>query len=138
MLSGAKGVDVMRSPGRRNRYLLLFGILATILIGSGLGLRWGKSRLFPGFAARASAAIARGDWKQASLLIRERLKDAPDDPTALRLAARAAAHQDRDDSAIAIYSRLILEDMDVEDLYLLGRALSRTGKVGLACKTYER
>ena len=47
----------------------------------------------------------------------------PDDPTALQLAARAAAHQDRDQTAIAIYSRLILEDMDAEDLYLLGTAL---------------
>ena len=56
----------------------------------------------------------------------------------MRLAARAAAHQDRDQAAIAIYCRLILEDMDAEDLYLLGRALRRTGQVELAVKTYER
>ena len=56
----------------------------------------------------------------------------------MQLAARAAAQQDRDETAIAIYSQLILEDMDAEDLYLLGRALGRTGKADLAFKTYER
>jgi hypothetical protein len=56
----------------------------------------------------------------------------------LQLAARAAAHQDRDQPAIDIYSRLILEDMDAEDLYLLGRALRRTGKIDVAFKTLER
>ena len=128
----------MPRSGRRKRHILLIIVFAAVSLGVGLGLRWGKSRLFPGFAARASTAMARGDWDQASVLIRERLKKAPDDPIALQLAARAAARQDRDQTAIAIYSRLILEDMDAEDLYLLGRALSRTGKPGLACKTYER
>jgi tetratricopeptide (TPR) repeat protein len=113
-------------------------VMATVLIGAGLGFRWGKSRLFPEFAAQASSAIARGDWDRMALLSRDRLKKVPGDPMALRLAARVAAHQDRDQSAIAIYSRLILEDMDAEDLYLLGRALGRTGKPALAAKTYER
>ena len=112
----------MPRSGRRKRHVLLIIVFTAVSIGVGLGIRRGKSRLFPGFAARASSAIARGDWDQASLLIRERLKKAPDDPIALQLAARAAAQQDRDQTAIAIYSRLILEDMDAEDLYLLGRA----------------
>src|SRR5579883_2894923 len=128
----------MPRSGRRIRKRLLLISIATLLMGAGLGIRWGKSRLFPGFAARASSAIARGDWDEAARLSRERLKKVPDDPTALRLAARAAAHQDHDQTAIAIYCRLVLEDLDAEDLYLLGRALSRTGKDELARKTYER
>ena len=54
------------------------------------------------------------------------------------MAARAVARQDRDQAVIAIYSRLILEDQDAEDLFLLGRALNRTGQSDLAFKTYER
>jgi tetratricopeptide (TPR) repeat protein len=125
-----------RSGGRR-RYLFILIGLATIMTGIALGFRWGRSRLFPGFASQASAAIARGDWNRATVLIRERLKKAPGDPKALQLAARAAARQDRDQSAIAIYSGLILDDLDAEDLFLLGRALGRTGKNALAAKTYE-
>jgi len=113
-------------------------IVAVVLVGGGAAILWGKTRLVPDLAAQARAAYARQDWKGTELLARKRLKQVPDDPKALQLAARAAAHQDRDQTAIAIYSQLILEDMDAEDLYLLGRALSRTGKVDLAFKTYER
>jgi cytochrome c-type biogenesis protein CcmH/NrfG len=128
----------MPRVGRRTRHLLLVIILATVLTGAGFAARWGKSRLFPEFAEQASAAVARGDWAKLALLCRERLKRVPQDPAALRLAARAAARQDRDSSAIAIYSKLFLEDMDAEDLFLLGRSLRRTGKADLAGKTFER
>jgi tetratricopeptide (TPR) repeat protein len=70
-------------------------------------------------------------------LARERLKKAPDDAEALRLSARAAAHQDRDQTAIAIYSRLVVGVMDTEDFFLLGRALDRIGQVDPAFKAYE-
>jgi len=70
-------------------------------------------------------------------LARDRLKNAPDDTTALRLAARAAAHQDRDRTAIAIYNRLVVGDLDADDFYLLGRALGRTGQTDAAFKAYE-
>jgi len=65
------------------------------------------------------------------------LKKAPDDLTALRLAARAAAHQDRDQTTIAIYNRLVVGDMDAEDFYLLGRAFRRSGQTDAAFKAYE-
>jgi cytochrome c-type biogenesis protein CcmH/NrfG len=107
------------------------------LIGVGAGIRWGKSRLFAGFAAEASSAHVRGDWDRAAHLARDRLKQAPEDPQALRLAARAAAHLERDQAAIAIYSRLVVEILDPEDFFLLGRALSRTGQVDPAFKAYE-
>jgi len=112
--------------------------VVVILVGGGAALLWGKTRPVPDLAAEARAAYARRDWKGTELLARQQLKQVPNDQKALQLAARAAAHEDRDQTAIAIYSGLILEDMDAEDLYLLGRALSRTGKVDLAFKTYER
>jgi tetratricopeptide (TPR) repeat protein len=62
----------------------------------------------------------------------------PDDPTALQLAARAAARLDRDQAAIALYSRLLVEAVDAEDLFLLGRALSRSGKIDAAFTSFER
>jgi cytochrome c-type biogenesis protein CcmH/NrfG len=84
------------------------------------------------------AAYGRQNWKATELLARKQLKQLPDDPTALQLAARAAARQDRNETAITIYSRLFNEAGDAEDLFLLGRALSRIGKVDLAFKTFER
>src|SRR5580658_780814 len=122
----------MRRFVERNPRIVRLMIVAVILVGGGAAILWGKTRPVPDLAAEARAAYARQDWKGTELLARQRLKQVPDDPKALQLGARAAAQQDRDQSAIAIYSQLILEDMDAEDLYLLGRALSRTGKVELA------
>ena len=68
---------------------------------------------------------------------RHRLKEAPDDADALRLAARAMARKDRDQAAIATYSRLELRMMLAEDYFLLGRALSRSGQDELALKALE-
>src|SRR5262249_33985440 len=70
-------------------------------------------------------------------LARSRLKEAPEDQEALRLAARATARQDRDPAAISTYSRLELRLMTAEDYFLLGRALSRTGQDDLALKSFE-
>ena len=118
----------MRRFVERNPRILGVMIVAVILVGGGAAILWGKTRLVPDLAAEARAAYARQDWKGTELLARQRLKQVPDDPKASQLAARAAAHQDRDQAAIAIYSRLILEDMDAEDLYLLGRALESNRK----------
>jgi cytochrome c-type biogenesis protein CcmH/NrfG len=123
---------------QRNSRILGLVIVAVILVGGGAAVLWGKPRLIPDLAVEARAAYARRDWKGTELLARKRLQQSPEDPTALQLAARAAAQQDRDQAAIAIYSRLLLENVDVEDLFLLGRALSRTGKPDLAFNFYEK
>jgi tetratricopeptide (TPR) repeat protein len=128
----------MRRFVERNPRLLGVMIVTVTLVGGGAAILWGKTRVVQDLVAQARAAYARQDWKGTELLARQRLKQLADDPTALQFAARAAAQQDRDETAIAIYSRLLIEAMDAEDLFLLGRALSRTGKVELACKTYER
>jgi tetratricopeptide (TPR) repeat protein len=109
-----------------------------ILVGGAAAILWGKSLLVPDLIAEATAAYGRQDWMGTELLARKRLKHVPDDSKASQLAARAAARQDRDQAAIAIYSRLILEQMDAEDLFLLGRALNRTRKADLAFKTFEQ
>jgi len=80
------------------------------------------------------SAYSRGEWDRASALARQRLKEEPDDGEAVRLAARAVARQDRDQQAIAIYSRLDLRLMTPEDYFLLGRASARTGQDDSALK----
>ncbi len=90
-----------------------------------------------GSGAEADAAYARGDWETASLLARRRLKQVPDDRAALFIAARAAARQDRDQTALTLYSRLNGSAMQPEDHFLLGRALSRNGRIEDAMKSLE-
>jgi lipopolysaccharide biosynthesis regulator YciM len=53
------------------------------------------------------------------------------------LAARAAARQDQDPKAIALYSRLEKDKLAAEDFCLMGRALNRTGKTASAFDAYE-
>ena len=87
--------------------------------------------------AEATAAYSRGDWPRASFLAHRRLKQAPDDSAALRLTARVSARRERDDGAIAIYSRLPARLMEPEDDFLLGRSLSRTGRIEPALTALE-
>jgi tetratricopeptide (TPR) repeat protein len=82
-------------------------------------------------------SYSRGDWGQAALRARQRLKEAPGDAEAVRLAARSSARRNEDQTAIAAYSRLELRLMTAEDYFLLGRALSRTGRDDLALKALE-
>ncbi len=125
-------------PGLPNRGRRGWWITAglVVLIGSGAGLWWWAGRDVGPVAAGLSA-YDRQDWDRAILLARRRLKEAPDDQEALRLAARTTARQDRDQAAISTYSRLELKQMTAEDYFLLGRALSRTGQDDLALKSLE-
>src|SRR5271166_4944506 len=116
----------------RHPWWLLAIVLS--LIGGGIGLWWARSGVAVGLVTQGMSAYSRGDWDRASALARERLKKAPDDGEAIRLAARAMARQDHDTQAIAIYSRLDLPLMTPEDYYLLGRASARTGQDESALK----
>src|SRR5438270_14006569 len=125
-------------PKRGRRIWWITAVLAVAIVaGAGAALRWRTGRIVAGPTSEGLAAYARGDWERSALLARRRLKQAPDDQEALRLAARAMARQDRDPSAIATYSRLELKRMTAEDYFLLGRALSRTGQDDLALKSLE-
>jgi tetratricopeptide (TPR) repeat protein len=101
------------------------------------GLFWSRQRPPKEPEAQIEAAYALGDWHRTALLARERLKLAPDDPHALRLAARAAARLDQDPKAVAIYQRLDRTGNEAEDFFLLGRSLIRTGKLDQAFQAYE-
>jgi len=130
------------NPGYRRRAAI---VLLLILAGSAAVLYWGETRLSGNFGIRIfgdhetplQAAYSRGDWEQTSVLARQRLKEVPNDVDALRLAARSAAHQDRDQGAISIYSQLRVEDLAGTDFFLLGRALNRTGQNEAAFKALE-
>ena len=121
--------------GHRSIGWILAGIAAVIVAGfifSNWIDHWG-SRL----VSQGISAYSKGDWDQTALLARQRLKEAPQDEDALRLAARAMARKDRDQTAISTYSRIELRMMSAEDFFLLGRALSRTGQDDLALKALE-
>jgi tetratricopeptide (TPR) repeat protein len=111
-------------------------VIALAFTVCGLGVWWNTwSR--PNILSHGKASYSSGNWGQAALEARQRLKESPGDPEAVRLAARSAARQDRDQAAIAAYSRLELSLMTGEDYFLLGRALSRTGQDDLALKALE-
>jgi tetratricopeptide (TPR) repeat protein len=112
-------------------------LAVSVVIGAGVGLRWRTGRVGAWPVAEGFSAYARGDWELSARLALRRLDQAPDDQEALQLAARAKARQDRDQAAIAVYSRLELKRMTGEDYFLLGRALSRTGQDDLALKSLE-
>ena len=126
----------MPRQGKRKKGAYLVAI-AVALIGVVAAVRWAKPKLFPDLTAEAADAYSRSDWPRTAKLANQRLKQKPEDPQALRLAARAAARQDRDQTAIAIYSRLDVGLMAPEDFFLMGRALSRTGQAEPAFKALE-
>ncbi|HKI20773.1 MAG TPA: hypothetical protein VKA15_22975, partial [Isosphaeraceae bacterium] len=120
----------MPHPRNRRRRGFWLALAAVVLLGAGASaaIGWGRARLFAGPLAEANAAYSRGDWERTARLAQQRLKQSPGDTEALRLSARAAARQDRDQKALAIYSRLVPADMKPEDFFLLGRALSLAGQ----------
>jgi tetratricopeptide (TPR) repeat protein len=118
---------------RRSRWIA--SLLLAFIIGAA-GLWWMKSRSV-NLIEQGIFAYATGDFSRADVLARQRLKVAPDDSRALRLAGRAAARLNRDQNATSIYSRLELSLMTAEDYYLLGRSLSRTAQDDSALKSLE-
>jgi hypothetical protein len=84
------------------------------------------------------ASYSRGDWGRAAHLAQQRLKEAPGDPKALRLAFRSAARQGRDQRAITIYARLDAAGIEPEDDFLIGEALGRSGQIEPALKALEK
>jgi hypothetical protein len=111
----------------RCRHMSWIAATVAVSLAGAAGLLWGKSWLFSGPLERAASAYSHGNYAEAEVLARKHAKQAPGDEDALRLAARAAARLDRDQAAVAIYSRLELRRMMAEDYFLLGRALSRIG-----------
>ncbi|MDR3637915.1 MAG: multiheme c-type cytochrome [Isosphaeraceae bacterium] len=102
------------------------GLIVAIVVGAGLLLVGSVLRRRPVDEGRA--AYERGDLSTAFALASSRLKAAPGDRDALRLLARAAARQGRDDTARILYTRLGgASAMQAEDFFLFGRLIDRTG-----------
>jgi hypothetical protein len=78
--------------------------------------------------AQGSSAYAAGDYHRAAGIARQRLKEAPQDPEALRLLARSTARLGRDAPANALFARLGEKALQAEDLFLLGVGLDRAGR----------
>jgi formate-dependent nitrite reductase cytochrome c552 subunit len=123
---------------KRQRAIAILAVASVVLIFGGAAILWGKTRFFPDRIAEAQAAYARGQWERTAEIAHRRLKEAPADPQAFRLAARAAARLDQDQRAIAIYHRLGDEALEAEDAFLLGRSLGRTGQIDAAFQSYEK
>ena len=120
--------------GMRGRWLGVIVLLA-LLAGCGLWWRWAHGSADPIW--RGQDAYARGDWKEAASLARDRLKVAAGDPGALRLLARASVRMGHDSLAMAIYHRLGPQAMLPDDLCLLGIALNRDGN-GRSLEVWEQ
>ena len=118
--------------GIRSRWLWI--VLAVVaVLGAGAGFWVGKVRVGRVDQTESGkSAYLRGDWHGAEERARFRLKTNPSDRDALRLLARSAARQGRNDSAEAIYRRLGTGPMEAEDYFLLGRGLLDRGQSGPA------
>ena len=128
----------MARPMKRERRIAVFVAATVVLLIGGAAILWAKTRWFPDRLADASAAYSQGDWNRTASLAQRWLKETPNDPRALRLAARAAARQDQDQKAVAIYQRLAADVKDAEDFALLGRAWMRLGQLDPAFRAYEQ
>ena len=121
-----------RMGGDRSRWFLILCAVVAVL-GVGAWFRIGNVR--DGRIDRlgqGELAYRRGDWRGAEARARLLLKTKPSDSEALRLLARAAARQGRNEPAEAIYRRLGTGFMEAEDFFLLGRGLLLRGQVGPA------
>jgi tetratricopeptide (TPR) repeat protein len=124
-----------RLGGKRKSYWTLAATLMLLAAAAFIIARSRRVSVDP--EARMESAYSRGDWAGTSDLARERLRKVPDDPQALRLAARAAARLDQDPRALAMFRRLPAEKKDAEDLFLEGRSLFRLGQTEPAHAAYE-
>jgi tetratricopeptide (TPR) repeat protein len=122
---------------KRHRRTGIVVAAVVVLSISGAAILWARTRLTPDLMNSARLAYAQGDWDRSGSMAHQRLKSAPGDVQALRLAARVAARQDHDQRALAIYQRLRPGYLDAEDLFLKGRALNRAGDVFDASREFQ-
>jgi len=111
--------------------LILAVVLAGVIAWAWFHLGIGVSALEPGWAS-----YARGDFETTVKVARERLKLDDQDPEAMRLLARASGRLGRDALANALYKRLGADQLDAEDLEILGLGLYRAGQKPAAERTW--
>ncbi len=124
---------------QRYRSRLAGGISGAVILAvvAAMAARWVASG--PSLVAQAQAAYRKGDWDQAALLARRRLRTQDSDAEALRLLARASVRLNRDESATTIYKdRLGADKMQPEDYFLVGLSLVRLGRNDTALGVWEK
>ena len=119
----------MSRIGLRSRRPVI-GVLGLVILGGGLALGWSFRRgvgraspLQPGLNAYDAH-----DWPTAEKAARAQLKVHRDDAEAQRLLARSLFRQSRDQTALAIQTRLADNLLTAEDYFLRGQALVRLGQ----------
>ncbi len=115
-------------------------IVALSLVAVGAAVKIASSRASRGreLITRALSAYAAAEWNKAADVARQRLREAPDDVSALRLLARSSARLGRDSVANALFARLGSDSLEAEDLYLLGVELDRAGRKQEAQRLWEK
>ena len=104
------------------------GVLVAIMLSAVAAGSWIWFRP-NGPIERGRSAYERGDWRDAALKARERLKAVPADRDALTLLARAAARLGRTEAAQNLYRQLDFRLLEAEDYFLVGRGLIADGQV---------
>jgi tetratricopeptide (TPR) repeat protein len=84
------------------------------------------------------SAYERGRYDEALNGAAAVLRERPDDPRALRLAARSAARIGDVRRSQTLYARVDEQAMEAEDFYLLGSGLIRLGRLAQATVVLER
>jgi predicted CXXCH cytochrome family protein len=125
----------LRKKGRR--LVVAIGVpLAAVVAYVITGVVWSRRAPDPIALQRA---YERGDQPVATKLARDLLKLRHDDPTALRVLARSAARQGRDDGALAIYTqRLDGNELEAEDYVILGAIYERKGQAEAADRALNK
>jgi tetratricopeptide (TPR) repeat protein len=119
----------MARIGVRSRPRIL-GVLGVVILGGGMLLGWflwrGMGRVSP--LQPGLIAYDAHDWPTAERAARGQLKIHRDDAEAQRLLARSLFRQGRDQTALAIQTRLPNNLLTAEDYFLRGQALVRLGQ----------
>jgi len=133
MTSAPGGPRVDRGLATAALFLSMF-VLAWVGVVVGLP-GCGREATVP--LSETQQAADQGDWRKVADLARRRLREAPDDPDALRALARASIQLGRVDVAQGIYERLGADGMRSEDRALLAEFLLNSGESDSALRLLE-
>jgi predicted CXXCH cytochrome family protein len=121
-----------------SRALAIGGMVLAVIV-CGIAFWSARSRWKTGPDSSATKVYDDGNWTAAAEFARQSLTLHKDDPSALRLLARASARLGRDSTAMAIYERrLDRKTLEAEDLLLLGSMLQRQGRPGAAAMAWKQ
>lgn len=101
------------------------------------GIAWAASQNWRNPLAAATAAYLQGDYNAAARLSRAVLKESPGDNDARRLLARSAARLGRREQAQQLFAPIDRQQLQAEDLALIGRSLMEQGQIAPAMKLFR-